>query len=204
MRTPSPSAIANPISFAAGAANLANRLRQHCGTGISSDRDTTPPRRDVAGLCASLPTLPPRTAATMAENPRLSGDGGETRRETDCLLEGSGFELPVPRQIGQRFQGFVRGKASADGLSCFCSHAVRLRRAALGRRRGAGRCPLLIIPCVDGSEPSRVNCYPGGSGSLAPAPRHQKRTGLYRLRPEGLEPNTSLRCKDRLPSQKER
>src|SRR5215472_6123546 len=32
----------------------------------------------------------------MAENPRLSRDGGEIRRETDCLLEGDGFELPVP------------------------------------------------------------------------------------------------------------
>ena len=30
--------IANPTSFAA-AANLANRVRQHCGTGISTDRD---------------------------------------------------------------------------------------------------------------------------------------------------------------------
>src|SRR5262249_62304668 len=56
-----------------------------------------PPRRDVAGLCASLPTLPPRMAATMAENPRLSWDGGEIRRETDCLLEGTGFEISVPR-----------------------------------------------------------------------------------------------------------
>src|SRR5262249_28717941 len=55
-----------------------------------------PPRRDVAGLCASLPTLPPRMAATMAENPRLSWDGGEIRRETDCLLEGTGFEISVP------------------------------------------------------------------------------------------------------------
>src|SRR6516165_4935343 len=53
----------------------------------------TPPRRDVAGLCASLPTLPPRIAAKTAENPRLSWDGGEIRRETDCLLEGGGFEL---------------------------------------------------------------------------------------------------------------
>ena len=56
-----------------------------------------PLRRDIAGLGASLPTLPPRTAAKMAENPRLSRDRGETRRETDCLLEGTGFELPVPR-----------------------------------------------------------------------------------------------------------
>ena len=76
IRRPSPTEIANPTSFAAGAANLANRVRQHCGTGISSDRDITPPRRDVAGLCASLPTLPPRTAAKMAENLGFSRAGG--------------------------------------------------------------------------------------------------------------------------------
>src|SRR5215471_12523749 len=68
-------------------------------------------RREVAGLCASLPTLPPRTAAKMAENRGLSWDGGQIRRETDCLLEGSGFELLVPRQIRQRFRGFVRDRA---------------------------------------------------------------------------------------------
>ena len=63
----------------------------------------TPPRRDVAGLCASLPTLPPRIAAKTAENPRLSWDGGEIRRETDCLLEGDGFELLVPRHKSRGF-----------------------------------------------------------------------------------------------------
>src|SRR5262249_11658648 len=103
IRTPSPTEIANPTLFAAGAANLANRVRQHCGTVISTDRDITPPRRDVAGLCASLPTLPPRMAAEMAENPRLSWDRGEIRRETDCLLEGTGFELPVPRRLERNF-----------------------------------------------------------------------------------------------------
>src|SRR5262249_60139889 len=57
-----------------------------------------PPRRDVAGLCASLPTLSPRTAAKMAENPRLSLDRGHIRRETDCPLERDGFEPSVPRR----------------------------------------------------------------------------------------------------------
>src|SRR5215472_2570104 len=140
---------------------------------------------------ASVSQAPERVR--KAARPAVNIRGGSRMRESrtygsvrGALSNGRPYRI---RQIGQRFQGFVRGKASADGLSCFCSHAVRLRRAALGRRRGAGRCRLLIItiPCVDGSEPSRVNCYPGGSGSLAPAPRHQKRTGLYRLRPEGLE-----------------
>jgi len=35
----------------------------------------------------------------MAENPRLSWDGGQIRRETDCLLEGTGFEISVPRYL---------------------------------------------------------------------------------------------------------
>ena len=87
IRTPSSTEIANPISFATGAANLANRLWQHCGTEISPDRDTTPSRREAAGLCASLPTPTPGTAAKVAENRSLSWGGGQIRRETDCLLE---------------------------------------------------------------------------------------------------------------------
>jgi len=35
-------------------------------------------------------------AAKMAENLGFSRSGGETRRETDCLLEGDGFEISVP------------------------------------------------------------------------------------------------------------
>ena len=31
----------------------------------------------------------------LAENPGFVTNGGGIRRETDCLLEGSGFELPV-------------------------------------------------------------------------------------------------------------
>jgi hypothetical protein len=43
----------------------------------------------------------------MAENPGFSSNGRETRRETDCLLEGNGFELPVPRET-QQISGFGR------------------------------------------------------------------------------------------------
>ena len=51
---------------------------------------------------------------------------GEISRETDCLLEGDGFELSVPRQIGNGFEvssetsqapvgrgGFIRAFASS-------------------------------------------------------------------------------------------
>ena len=34
---------------------------------------------------------------TLAENPGFSRNQGEIRKETDCLLEGDGFEISVPR-----------------------------------------------------------------------------------------------------------
>ena len=49
----------------------------------------------VARLCRQLP---PSMVRIVAENPGFSSNVRETRRETDCLLEGNGFELPVPRQ----------------------------------------------------------------------------------------------------------
>ena len=45
----------------------------------------------------------------MAENPRLSWDGGEIWRETDCLLERNGFELPVPRAMQRRPKAIIAG-----------------------------------------------------------------------------------------------
>src|SRR5215471_1260065 len=44
----------------------------------------------------------PQTARTPAETPGFSTSGGETRRDTDCPLEGDGFELPVPG-LGRAF-----------------------------------------------------------------------------------------------------
>jgi hypothetical protein len=43
---------------------------------------------------------PAHAAATAG----LSIQEGEIPRETDCLLERNGFELPVPRQIGNGFE----------------------------------------------------------------------------------------------------
>src|SRR5271156_1852866 len=50
----------------------------------------------VATPCASLPTAPPAPVRTPAENPGFSTKESKLRRETDCLLEGDGFELSVP------------------------------------------------------------------------------------------------------------
>ena len=74
-------------------------------------------RREVAGLCASLPTLPPRTAAKMAENRGLSWDGGQIRRETDCLLEEAVTSepvsgIPIP---------WLLGKIQGNSLELRCS-----------------------------------------------------------------------------------
>ena len=43
----------------------------------------------------------------MAENRGFSRNRGEIRRETDCLLERSGFEISVPRKIGSSFEPSV-------------------------------------------------------------------------------------------------
>jgi Resolvase, N terminal domain len=69
--------------------------RRQCGTGTSPDRDTTVPQRGVGGPRASLPTARPGWLPILAENPGFPGDEGEIWRETDCLLEGTGFELLV-------------------------------------------------------------------------------------------------------------
>jgi len=56
-------------------------------------------------------------AAKMAENAGFSWYGGEIRRETDCLLEGDGFELLVPRRESPRFSEASRRDYGADSLS---------------------------------------------------------------------------------------
>ena len=58
----------NLTSLAASAANAARRVGQHCGTGISADRDTSAPFCRLLGSAVSLATVPPGVAAKMAEN----------------------------------------------------------------------------------------------------------------------------------------
>src|SRR6516225_8067799 len=115
----------------------------------------TPPRRDVAGLCASLPTLPPRIAAKTVENPRLSWDGGEIRRETDCLLEENGFENSVPRCLATAISAGLHSTTEADDCSDdtatptvdrpqlgrsleTAAYLARNRKTLWGGRRGRG------------------------------------------------------------------
>src|SRR6516164_4764702 len=58
------------------------------------------------GLCRSCRLAMPAHAAATAG---FSTQEGEIPLETDCLLEGDGFELPVPRENGYRSEssGFV-------------------------------------------------------------------------------------------------
>ena len=70
---------------------------------------------------------------TLAENPGFSGNEGEIRRETDSLLEGDGFELPV------------RGRGQSD-----CRHFVQPAafdrvRAAAGWTIGRRAVPSLVV-----------------------------------------------------------
>src|SRR5262249_47691350 len=67
-----------------------------------------------ARLCRQLP---PGVLRKMAENPGFSSNRRETRTETDCLLEGDGFELAV------------RGRDAAD-----CRPFCAARRAGSGAR----------------------------------------------------------------------
>jgi hypothetical protein len=71
---------------------------RHCGTGIGPDRDITGSWRELtssARLCRPCRLAGPAHPAATAG---FSIQGGEIPRETDCLLEGSGFEPPVPRR----------------------------------------------------------------------------------------------------------
>jgi hypothetical protein len=99
-----------------------------------------------ARLCRPCRLAGPAHAAATAG---LAIQEGEIRRETDCLLEGDGFELSVPRQIGKGFEvssetslapvrrgGFIRAFASSRRLPRGIRRAAAHRRM---RRRHQGR-----------------------------------------------------------------
>ena len=75
----------------------------HCGTGISPNRDIVAVRRHVAGLSLSLRPRHLPLPAHPRGKPGFSSALRYFPRETDCLLEGDGFELPVPRHESPGF-----------------------------------------------------------------------------------------------------
>ena len=75
----------------------ANRLSRHRGTEKALDRDITGSwvmLTSPARLCRPYRLAGP---AHTAANAGFSIQEGEIPRETDCLLEGNGFEPSVPR-----------------------------------------------------------------------------------------------------------
>jgi hypothetical protein len=70
-----------------------------------------------------------------------------TESSSDSLLEGSGFELPVPRQIEQRFQGFVQ-----DGRRALAARATSRSPEERARLDGSWECILCF--CCSTSCPS--------------------------------------------------
>jgi hypothetical protein len=150
--------VANLTSLAASAANVASRVGQHCGTGISADGDICAPVCRLPGSAVSLATLPPGVAAKMEENRGFSCNAGEIGRETDCLLEGDGFELPVREHratapshgfaAASHREAALRGAPASHGETAFRGaagfrearrrHAVHPSRNTVLRRR-AGR-----------------------------------------------------------------
>jgi len=58
--------------------------------------------RDIETPCESLLTRSPSQLPKPARKAGFSTFESGCGRETDCLLEGDGFELPVPRELGLR------------------------------------------------------------------------------------------------------
>ena len=90
-------------------ASLSHHRHPRCGTEISPDRDIALHWRNITAPRRSLSTVPPVPSRTPAGKAQLFEWAGEIRRDTDCLLERNGFELPVPRENGYRSEssGFV-------------------------------------------------------------------------------------------------
>src|SRR6516165_2957601 len=64
---------------------------------ISRQRQYRPSARCCRALRVSADHAPLRQSAHPRKTRALPPTEGETRRDTDCLLEGTGFEISVPR-----------------------------------------------------------------------------------------------------------
>jgi hypothetical protein len=70
--------------------------------------------------------MPPGRPAHAAATAGFSIQKGEIPRETDCLLEGDGFELPVPRAM----QAWLEAKIAGFGCM-FAVDYLRLPSVAI-------------------------------------------------------------------------
>ena len=122
----------------------------------------------LACLCRPCHLAGPAHAAATA---RFSTQEGEIPRETDCLLEGNGFELPVPRPISNGFEALSEDGLALPGAATRSTAARRGGRQDRGARRG---------------ERSQEGRLPGRRGrndsDREPANASVLRTGLKRAR----------------------
>src|SRR6202140_1183162 len=97
--------------------------------------------------CSSPPTRSPSHPRKPARKAGFSTFESGCGRETDCLLEGDGFELPVPRKLGLR-----RGRRLALHLG-----SLTLRRRgpdwnATKRRRDSERMASTAAEAINGQK----------------------------------------------------
>jgi hypothetical protein len=81
------------------------RAQRRNSKSISSSRPTSGLSVDPRNASNRLATALGRSAchADTGPDPGFSRNQGEIRRETDCLLEGNGFEPSVPCKLSSRF-----------------------------------------------------------------------------------------------------
>ena len=126
---------------------------------------------------ASLPTRSPSQQPRPARKAGFSTFENDCGRETDCLLEGDGFELPVPRTT----PGFWPISTRTTRRDRCRKKGVRIRQllvfAALGREWWARRRSVLYVsdprerpargPAGADRPPSSARC---ASNRMLPAP----------------------------------
>src|SRR5207237_7845185 len=111
-----------------------------------------------ARLCLPCSRYSP---AHPRESPGVSTCGGGSPRETDWLLEGDGFELPVPREMTTIFEP-----------SCFWFLENCSRSSRRDRWSGTASPPLASGSSVEGRVGQRQNAVEFGQGE------HGSATGL--------------------------
>jgi hypothetical protein len=120
----------------------------------------------LACLCRPCHLAGPAHAAATA---RFSTQEGEIPRETDCLLEGDGFELSVPRQTGNSF----RASSELGPIDRRRGGGIRAV-AGLGNRSNVGGHSKELLLTTESGDTARTALSAGrahrGTGSSNPSP----------------------------------
>jgi hypothetical protein len=128
-----------------------------------------------ARLCRPCRLAGPAHAAATAG---FSIQEGKIPRETDCLLEGNGFELPVPRPVSNGFEalsetgtpcqaplhgqprrdeaaGYIAGRIGASDLKRVVSQADVAEMIPTENRQMRPSCGLDLLQCINELRPIR-------------------------------------------------